>query len=117
MAVDDPVYQPDMIDDAPEDRPGLDKMDCFLDNSRLCNASCMAFITYPRGEPKELSDMQAHCAVLLFGERIARHMTILASTAVSSEKRRHTANQDRRREEAMNAGPFASPFPKTQVKP
>ena len=114
------VFHPDMVDDNSEDRPvGLDKLDCFFDSTRMCNPSCMAFITYPRGEQKELSDMQQHCAVLLFGERLARHTAIIASTLVASDKRRNIAEQDRQRAESLgSSGPFASPFPATpRVKP
>lgn len=109
------VFHPDMVDDDSEDRPlGLDKMDCFLDNTRMCNASCMAFITYPRGEQKELSEMQQHCAVLLFSERIARHAAIIASTLVSSDKRKKISEQDKQRAQSLTpTGPFASPFPIT----
>jgi hypothetical protein len=111
---DQQVYHPDMLEDDAEDRPeGLNSLDCFIDATRMCNPSCMAYVTYPRGDPKELNEQQAHCALLLFGERAARHLTVLASTLIASEGRRKTAEQDRQREKSMAPmGPFASPFPK-----
>lgn len=114
MTTDDgQIYHPEMVEDDATIRPeGVDKMDCFLDFSRVCNASCMAYLTFPRGEPKELSKQQAHCALLLFSERASRHLAILASTMVSAESRNKIADQDRRREKSVEpTGPFASPFP------
>jgi len=115
------VYHPEMIEDNAEDREeGVNKMDCFMDGSRLCNASCMAYVTYPLGEPKELSRMQAHCSLLLFGERISRHITVVAGTLAHTAKRQKTADQDRQREKGMEPqtqmGPFASPFPTPPTK-
>jgi hypothetical protein len=116
------MYHPEMIEDNPEDRPeGLEKMDCFIDATRLCNASCMAYVTYPLGGPKELSQMQSHCALLLFGERISRHVTIIASTLAATSKRQKTADQDRQRTAATpvadaSPGPFANPFPAHPAK-
>lgn len=109
------VYHPEMIEDDAEDRPeGLDKMDCFLDIGRLCGPNCMAYITYPRGDPKELSEYQSHCALLLFGERIARHVTVLASTVVETTRKKRTASQDAQRAQSMGVPDAAaqSPFSK-----
>ena len=118
MTTDGQVYHPEMIDDETQGRAeGIDKMDCCIDPCRLCGPSCMAYITFPRGDPKELSNQQAHCAFLLFGERIARHLAILTSTLVSSEKHKKTSEQDRRREKASEAASStSSPFP-TRTKP
>lgn len=113
------AYHPEMVDDDAADRPaGLNSLDCFIDATRICNASCMAYVTSPRGDPKELNQQQGHCALLLFGERAARHLTVLASTLASSEGRRKTAEQDRQREKSMApTGPFASPFPTKKTEP
>ncbi len=111
MADDSTVYHPDMLDDDAAQRDaGLNSLDCFIDATRVCNPSCMAYVTYPLGDPKELNQQQVHCALLLFGERIGRHLTILAGTFAASEKRRRTADQDRHRQAEM-ATPFSSPFP------
>jgi hypothetical protein len=89
---------------------------CFLNDTRECNASCMAWITHPSGCGPELNEVQSHCMLITGVERIARHTTIIASGLADSEKKRRIAEADKRREKSMpltpKPMPMQSPFPK-----
>jgi hypothetical protein len=91
---------------------------CFLNDTRECNAACMAFITHPAGAGPELVDAQAHCLLLQSIERIGRHTTIIASLLSAGEKRQRTSAADKQREDSLPKNPFPVTthpgFPKSQ---
>jgi len=113
---DELVYHPEQ--EVLEEGLGVDKLFCFLEQDRLCGASCMAFVTHPRrAEVSELVESQSHCSLLLAADRLGRNITILASTLSQSERRRKMADIDAKRDAntPKPEGPFAqpaSPFPK-----
>ena len=59
------------IPDEKEDIEG-DGMLCFLDDSRECGPSCMAFTTFESESPM-LNDQQKHCSLIVAAERLGRH--------------------------------------------
>lgn len=87
---------------------------CFLNDTRECNGSCMAWITHPQGCGPELNEQQSHCMLLTGVERMSRHVTIIASLLSDGEKKRRIAEADKQREKSMQPGvtPLQSPFPK-----
>jgi hypothetical protein len=90
---------------------GIDSGFCFKDDQRICNASCMAYLTFPK-EAQELNDQQQHCALLVFEERKARHLVIIAKLLADQNTAGRKAAADKKREAAIPAVPAVSPFPK-----
>jgi hypothetical protein len=74
----------------------------------------MAWITHPQGCGPELNEQQSHCMLLTGAERVARHITIIASLLSDGEKKRRIAEADKQREKSMPVvgTPMQSPFPK-----
>jgi hypothetical protein len=72
---------------------------CFIHDTVECGADCAAYVTAPRmASAMELSQEQAHCALLLGMDRVGRSLTILAS--IASERR---AKEDNREADAIRA--------------
>lgn len=117
-----------------EDTEGLDELDglvpeedmrspttglyCFIHEDKVCNASCMAYVTTPRLPPRsELNDQQAHCELMLCFERMGRNITVLAQIAAETVKRKNISDADKKRAEQFNphvpSAPVGSrsPFP------
>ena len=104
---DDVEYMPDVL---PADKEGLY---CFINDTRLCTASCMAYLTFPKTPGPELNDVQACCALLTNAERVGRHLTIIASMLAATEKKGRTAAADQLRAQAVLApNPLLPTFPK-----
>lgn len=106
---DDVEYMPDVL---PADKEGLY---CFINDTRLCTASCMAYLTFPKAPGPELNDVQACCALLTNAERVGRHLTIIASVLATTEKKGRTAAADQQREKAapLAPNPLLTPLKKT----
>lgn len=84
-----------------------------MDDERVCNASCMAFCTFPRtSNDSELNQQQSHCVLISSAERLGRHAVIFVGMMAEHHKRRKVAEQDARRAAATPQGPFASPLGK-----
>ncbi len=93
---------------------GVDSGLCFKDDQRICNASCMAYLTFPK-ESQELNEQQQHCALLAFEERKARHLVIIAKLLADKNTAGRKAAADMKREAANPVNPaipLTSPFPK-----
>ena len=67
---------------------------CYLDASRPCNATCVAYlVVQPSGEDYR-EQPWAQCIMLVNAHRSGKHLTILASTAVSAAESAHTRAAD-----------------------
>jgi hypothetical protein len=92
---------------------------CFLDSKRACNASCMAYVTYPKvAKTSDLSPEQAHCAVVNNAERVGRgvimvgqSVTEVAVTLKSFIARAKNAENDRARTTQLGTMPNVSMSP------
>lgn len=100
------LAQPDMV----EDDPSLEKVYCFLDFTRVCGPSCMAYSTHALPN-NQLPGVQRHCLILNSVERVGRHLTIIAGQLAETHKASRRRDADRKREENTPRGPFAAdPF-------
>lgn len=107
------VSIPDMVDDD----GSIERVYCFLDLTRACNASCMAYSTHASPN-KGLPDVQRHCLVLNNVERTGRHLTIIASQLAELEKSGRRRDADRKRESNTPRGnPNPGPFAQDPFKP
>ncbi len=96
------VYAPDM-----EPEEDGEKLSCFIEPSNVCGPHCMAYLTSPADVARSELDRnnQAHCIVLVSADRLARHAVILTQLFATSEKKKRTAEQDRKREDATPKPP------------
>jgi uncharacterized protein (DUF3084 family) len=97
-------YSPETLE------PGEAGLFCFLDQDRVCAATCMAYMT-SASEPSKtpLSQAQQRCSILSSAEQAARHVVIVASVLASSEKRKKTELADKKREANMPTPLGAAP--------
>lgn len=83
-------------------RPETTGLYCFLQDTRVCGASCMAYVTYPKASSSsELGGQQQHCALLSGVERVGRNVTVLASIQANTAKRAQVEAADRRRDQQL----------------
>ena len=54
---------------------------CFLSESRVCNSSCVAFLTARPAGDEYVEQPWAQCAALVNAHRAGKHLVILASHA------------------------------------
>lgn len=52
---------------------------CFKDQTRVCGADCMAYLTVPPTGARYTGQQWARCLVLVSQEKSAHHLTILAN--------------------------------------
>lgn len=84
---------------------------CFLDDSRSCNGTCMAYTSFPRtSKDSELSEQQAHCSLLMSMERIGRGTIISASMLSKQAARRASELADQQRTGQFTRDATHSPF-------
>jgi len=112
---DEILFHPDVVDEPEEESEvGVNQLYCFLDETRLCNAACVAWKTHPKeSQRSELSEFQTHCVLLHNVERLGRNVTIAASALSSSVTREKTREADERRKAQFNptSQTPTSPFP------
>ena len=82
---------------------------CFLNESRVCNASCMAFLNPVPPGPDYLDQQWANCSLLVNAHRTGKHLTIIAQVTGESVKAGRTA--------AADAARLSQPTPPPPVAP
>ena len=104
---DELIAHPEII--TPEDDVG--GLYCFLNQKRGCGADCMAYVTFPhKGKEAELNSQQSHCEFVLAAERASRHIALIASAVIDTQRKQRIREADEQRVKA--AGPPLDPRPK-----
>lgn len=102
-------YHPDTIEEPAE---GVDKVFCFLDDTRTCGGGCMAYTTRPKmPQVMELTKVQMHCSLIANMDRLGRNISVIGS-ALAAIVRGHKAGEaDKKRKEQFD--PSLSPQPQS----
>jgi hypothetical protein len=82
-----------------------DKLTCFLDQGRFCDADCMAYKVVPDGN-QQLDGGQQHCVLLSALERTGRALQGIGGLMNALNTRWRKQSED-----AQRGGPLAPPDP------
>ena len=75
-----------------------DELYCYRDGSRVCNASCMAYISPPEGSDYKDANW-ACCLLLVAAHKTGKHLTVLAQESVARSRQAKNEAADRARME------------------
>jgi hypothetical protein len=64
--------------------PEAHGLQCFLNNERPCDATCMSYTTEPSESPT-LNDQQKHCVVIVALERLGRYGGAVAKAVIETK--------------------------------
>jgi hypothetical protein len=117
VGVDDQDQDDELVEEE-EMRPTTTGLFCFINSDRACGAECMGYTTYPkRAETSELSDQQAHCALLNNADRVGRNMVIATSILASGERKKRLSEADKQRASQFDPSKQAQQSPFGDKKP
>jgi hypothetical protein len=66
---------------------------CFLDQSRICGADCMAYLTKPPEGQAYQGEQWAHCHLLVNVDRTGRHLGIITTLVRNQQADQMRAQQ------------------------